>query len=61
MKILDITEKEGGNVEMYVDLTAEETRLLIEKGMCAVLAEMLEDEKKAAKTAALLRKPDGSN
>lgn len=61
MKILDITEKESGNVEMHVDLTTEETRLLIEKGMCAIIAEMLEEEAKASKTAALLRKPDGSN
>jgi len=60
MKVINITEHEDGSAILNLDLSTEETRLLVEKGMQVLLAEMLERQEKDRKVPALLKEPHGS-
>ena len=60
MKVINVTEHEDGSAILNLDLSTEETRLLVEKGMQVLLMEMLEREEKSRKVPALLKEPYGS-
>lgn len=44
MKIHDYTEREDGGADLEVELTAEETRLIIEAGFTKILEDMFNVE-----------------
>lgn len=56
MKVLELVELEDGSATVKLDLSKEESELLIQTGFLTLLQEYVENEEKMRKVPALCKK-----